>query len=385
MPKSLLIAWQTYTRSVLHPAFLMFTLGLPLAAVLVASGAAYFILKSQEGDRRAIGVVDLSGALTPAADWFAAGTAGRAVEMNTYADEAGAAAALGAGHIQAFYVVAADYLASGRVAESSAAGVADRVRDQVRRYLREGLLKATSPENRARITQGTTLLHRSLVDRREMTLQLGLQWGVAAFVLAAFYFINAASSSDMLYALREEEEQGTIELALTSATVPELVAGKVMGVVAAGLTQFAAWAAGAIAIGVVLAILLAVNLGSIAVSLEPLGTTLALCLALLLPAYVMNATAVVIVSAVTDLAGRGEQVISLVTNLIGVLTGPLTFVAVSAPDHPLSVVLSLLPITAPMVMVTRFVQVAVPGWQIALSIALVWSTMLVNILLAARV
>jgi ABC-2 type transport system permease protein len=383
MRKTLFIWWQTYTRSVLHPAFLMFTVGLPLAAVVLGGLTAYFILKAQEGDRRAIGIVDRSGALAPAIGWRPSDGAGKAVEMRAYANEAEAEQALQAGGIQAFYVVAPDYVDSGSVTEVSAGGVANRVRDQVQAYLKEGLLQATSLERRARITQGTTLLHRSLADQRELTLQLGLQWGVAAFVLAAFYFINTASSSDMLYALREEEEQGTIEIALTSVRVPELLAGKVMGVVSAGLTQFIAWAAGASVLAFIG--LQVLGMGRLDVSLEPVGATLALCLALLLPAYVMNATGVVIVSALTDLAGRGEQVVGLAMNFAGVLTGPLTFIAITAPDNSLSIVLSLLPITSPMVMVTRFVQVAVPAWQVAVSIALVWSTMLFNIFLAARI
>jgi ABC-2 type transport system permease protein len=261
--------------------------------------------------------------------------------------------------------------------------VSDRVRGQVRSYLTEGLLKATPSERRKRIAQGATLLHLSLTDQRESSLQLAFQWGLAAFVLGAFYFINSSSTSDMFSALHEEKRKKTIEISLTSVTVPQLLIGKVAGVVSTGLAQFAVWFVGAGAMAGLAWFVLRPS--GVTLATEPLFNTLALCLGLLLPAYIMNAISVVVISSLADLAGRGEQVVSLITNLLGTLVGPLTLIAISSPDNPLAVVLSILPFTSPMLMVMRYVQVIVPAWQIVLAIGLVWGLMLFNILIAARV
>lgn len=383
MRKAFLVWWQTYRRSVLHPAFLIFTLGVPGFLILVGGAASYFILKATEGDTRPVGVVDSAGLLLPAQSWQPDVGLQGAVPLQTFATSALAEAALQAGTLQAYYEVPADYVTSGAVTEVAANPVDDRIREELRHYLAEGLLKATPAQVRQRLAGGVTLLHRSLADQREITVQLGFQWGLAFFVLMAFYLINSSSTSDMLHALREEKEKRTIEISLTSTTVEQLLVGKVAGIVAAGLSQFTVWlVGGAVLVWVAWPWL---HLGSLNLAAGPLVNTGALCLALLLPAYVMNACGVIVISSLADLAGRGEQVVSLLTNLLGTLAGPLTFIAISSPDNPLAIVLSLLPFTSPMVMVTRYVQVVVPPWQIWLAIGLVWGLMLFNILIAARI
>ncbi len=382
MRKAFLVWRHTYRRSVLHPAFLLFTFGLPIAYAVAAGIAAYFINKAGEGDARPIGYVDMSGQLISADAWQPADPTTRTVNMLAYDDEAEAEDALKAGTIQAYYVVAPDYVASGYVTEVSVGDVKTRVRAQVRSFLRESLLRETPPDRRARIADGGYVFHRSLNDQREMTFQIALQWGVAAAVLVAFYFINISSTSDMLHALNEEVWGNTIEITLTSLTVEQLLAGKVAGVVSAGLTQFTAWALGAGA--PTFAVLQLLALGGIELSFAPLWGTLALCLVLLFPAYVMNAAGIVIINAVTDLAGRGEQLASLLLSLGSIITGPLALIAISAPDNRLAVALSIIPFTSPMIMVVRFVQVAVPAWQITLAIALVWGATILSIPVAAR-
>ena len=383
MRKIRLIWWQTYLRSVRHPAFLLFTLGVPGFLMVMGGAAAYFIFEALQGDRRPAAVVDPAGLLVPAESWTPANQFDRIVALETLPGEAQAAAALQAGTIQAYYVVPPDYVSGGVVAEVAGGPVSERVREQVRGYLAEGLLKATSAERRRRIAEGTTLLHRSLADQREMSFQLGFQWGSIVFVLAAFYFINSSSTSDMLGALREEEEKKTIEISLTSATVEQLLAGKVAGIISAGLTQFAVWAAGAA--GLTALAWWALKAPGITLAAGPLAAALALCLALLLPAYVMSVTGVIVISSIAGLAGRGEQVASLVTSLLGTLAGPLAFIAVSSPDNPLVILFSILPITSPMVMTIRFLQVIVPAWQLALAIGLVWGLMIFNVAAGARV
>ena len=122
----------------------------------------------------------------------------------------------------------------------------------------------------------------------------------------------------------------------------------------------------------------------IKLAFEPLASLLGLCLALLLPAYIMGATSVVVVSSLGNLAGRGEQMVSLITNLLGTLVGPLAFIAIASPDNPIAVVLSLLPITSPL-LVVRSLQVTVPTWQIVLALVAVWGAMFFNLFFAARI
>jgi ABC-2 type transport system permease protein len=382
MQKVILVWLQTYRRSVWHPAFLTMTFGLPFFLALVGGVAAYFVLKATEGDRRPVGIVDSANVLVAPERWQPANSFARLVELRSFAGDLEAERALQAGEIQAYYVVAPDYVSSGVATEVAAAEVGARVRSQVRAYLTEGLLKATEAERRARLAQGTTIRHRSLTDQREMTIQLAVQAGVVGFVLMAFYFINTSSTSDMLQALREEKEKKTIEISLSSLTVEQLLIGKVGGIVSVGVSQFAVWFGGAALVAVIAWPLL--ESSGVRLVFEPLFNLLWLCLGLLLPTYITSATSVVVISSLSNLAGRGEQVVSLILNLVSVLLGPLALIALSSPDNPISVALSMLPISAPL-LVIRALQVIVPTWQIVLAFSIVWGAMVLNLFFAARI
>jgi ABC-2 type transport system permease protein len=329
-----------------------------------------------------VGIVDPAQLLTLAQNWQAADSASRGVALQAFSSSAAAQGALESGAIQAYYIVPPDYVTSGTVTEVAGTEIDGRIREALQTYFTEGLLKATPQEKQLRLQQGIVLQHRSLTDQREISVQLGFQWGLAFFVLLAFYLITSSSTSDMLNALREEKQKRTIEISLTSATVEQVLVGKVGGIVSAGLTQFGVWLGGALLIVVIAWPWL--HVGALNVAVGPLANTLLLCLGLLLPAYIMNAVGIIVIASLADLAGRGEQVVSLITNMMSTLTGPLTFLAISTPDNPLAVILSLIPFTSPMLMVTRYVQVVVPPWQIWLALTLVWGLMLFNILIAAR-
>lgn len=382
MRKTFLIWRQTFLANVRHPAFLTFTLGLPGMLVAVSLATAYFISAAINGDRRPAAVVDPAGVLTPAAAWQPSQPPADAPPLINLPDESGALARLRAGSLQAYYLIPSDYLAGGQVTEVSSGQTNGRLDELIKRYLAEGLLKATPAERRQRISAGATLLHRSLSDQRENTFQEGFQWGLVAFVLTAFYFVNSSSTSDMLGVMREEKTRHTIEISLTSSSVEQLLTGKAAGLISGGLAQFAIWAAAAACITAVTWWTL--RLPPVNLAAGPLVEALGLCLALLVPAYIMSVTGTVVVGALVNLAGRGEQLANLLASLAGTLAGPLALAAFSSPDNPVIVLFSLLPFTSPLVMVVRFMQVVVPAWQLALAAGLVWGLMIINLLAGAR-
>jgi ABC-type Na+ efflux pump permease subunit len=382
MRKTWLIWQQTFLANVRHPAFLMFTLGLPGILAAVSLATAYFVGAALDGDRRPAAVVDPAGALIPVEQWRPADLPGGAPPLRSLPDEANALAGLRAGRLQAYYLVPPNYLAGGEVTEVAAGPLNSELRGLVKRYLTEGLLRATPAERRLRISAGATLLHRSLTDQRENSFQAGFQWGLVAFVLAAFYFINSSSTADMLGILREEKTRNTIEISLTSASVEQLLAGKAAGLISGGLAQFAIWAVAAASITA--AAWRVLRLPPVSLAAGPLAGALALSLALLLPAYVMSVSGTIVVGSLVSLAGRGEQVANLLASLAGTLAGPLALAAFSSPDNPVIIVFSLLPFTSPLIMIVRFMQVVVPAWQLAAAIGLVWGLMIVNLLLSAR-
>jgi ABC-2 type transport system permease protein len=65
---------------------------------------------------------------------------------------------------------------------------------------------------------------------------------------------------------------------------------------------------------------------------------------------------------------------------------PLWFInaIVNQPNGPLSVILSIVPFSAPVAMIARVAQVSVPAWQMALSLILLIAAAYVAIQGAAR-
>ena len=385
MNKTLLIAGQIYWQSLRRSVLYYFLLELPSMLILIIVGVAAIWPLFVFTESRPVGVVNQAGSLTPLDAWQATRPDLREIALVSYASEAEARQAYEAGTLRAYYVIPPDYVATGAVREVTP-GVEMRgesVRTKMQAYLTEGLLEATPPEGRARIMQGITLLHRPLTRAQgEQNLQQTFQWIVVGCVLALFYYITLVHSSEAAYALVDEQTHNTLEIMLTTVKAEQLVTGKVAGVMGVGLTHVIVFTLGG---GSVLAlVLLALARLGIVITLDPIGRALALCVALCLPAYIMNVTGYVVITAATDMIRRNVRLVREALMLGNLISAPLAAFAAFTPNHPLTVALSLWPPTAPLVMSARYVQVQVPAWQVALSVGLIWSLMAFNLIFGAR-
>src|SRR6185295_11530383 len=99
--------------------------------------------------------------------------------------------------------------------------------------------------------------------------------------------------------------------------------------------------------------------------------------------YLFFAGAYGMIGAISNSMQEGPQ-FAVVFTLPAVL--PLYFLGIfiSSPDGTLPVILSLIPITAPLAMVMRISVTTVPAWQIILSLALLVILDVVIIWLAGR-
>lgn len=158
----------------------------------------------------------------------------------------------------------------------------------------------------------------------------------------------------------EEKSSRVIEVVLSAITPRELLAGKIMGLGALGVAQFAL----TIAVGVAGAQLIgSIDLPSITVGW---GLLLALWFAV---GYALYACAYAVAGA---LVSRQEDVGSTTGALNFVVVGAyiLSFIAIQDPDGVLMTVLSFVPPSAPMAMPARWLVTDVPAWELLLSLAL---------------
>ncbi|MCM2256918.1 MAG: ABC transporter permease [Vicinamibacteria bacterium] len=168
----------------------------------------------------------------------------------------------------------------------------------------------------------------------------------------------------VLSSVIEEKSNRVLEVMVSSISPAELFAGKIVGVGAASLTQFLVWTAAGIGASL--------YAGSFAtgLNLPSLGPLVWICFVVffLLGYFLYSAMYAAIGACVNTLQEAQNLMFPVMLPIIGAM---VSFpIIMRDPDGTLSVVLSLLPPLAPLLMFLRVATVPTPLWQIGLSIVL---------------
>jgi ABC-2 type transport system permease protein len=168
----------------------------------------------------------------------------------------------------------------------------------------------------------------------------------------------------VMRAVLEEKNTRVMEVLLSSATSTELMAGKLIGVGAVGLTQIGIW----ITMASVYALpALAASASAGEIHIAPL-TLVAFALFFLL-GYLLYSSVYAAVGAVITSEQEGQQlqfIILLPLILAVFMMGPV----MRAPDSPIAMWSSMVPFFSPILMYVRIAIQPPPAWQIALSLLL---------------
>jgi ABC-2 type transport system permease protein len=181
----------------------------------------------------------------------------------------------------------------------------------------------------------------------------------------------------LLQGVSEEKESRILESLLCTVSAEELLAGKLIGLGGGGLTLVALWsAAGAFFAGPAAAIA--------HLSVPPF--LLVAMIAYLLLGYLFYGSLMTGIGAITNNMREAQQFAFMFTFANWAPFIMLTSI-IGKPDGRLAVGLSLFPPTAPVTMMMRLSASgsSVPGWQVALSMALLALTAVVTLVAAARV
>jgi len=379
MRKVWLLARHEYRRMVRRRSFLLGTLGVPLIIIVVM---VISIAVSVGGDDdRPIGCVDLSGVLSPAGGLrFPLEGRERAVDLRLFADVDAAYDALVSEEIQAYYVLPADYVQSGKVQlyfwDSPPS---EWVRDQFSDLLRVNLVAGMPAAVQQRAISGTSLTVRSVDGRREINSQDWLSF-VVPFAAGFFFVISVMSSAGyLLQAVTTEKENRTMEVMITSMTPDQMIVGKALGLMSVSLTQIAIWA---VAVGIGLAV------GSqfwpiLRTARVPWGS-LGIVALYFLPAFALVAGLMTTIGSAVTETRQGQQIASII-NLV--FSAPFFFLAVilTNPNSPVLVALTLFPPTAFITIAMRWSLTVVPLWQLALSWVLLVLSAMGSVWISGRV
>lgn len=208
----------------------------------------------------------------------------------------------------------------------------------------------------------------------------GLQF-FSVFILGfAMYMITLMYGMNVLRAVITEKSSRIMEVLLSTLTPAELMAGKIFGVAAVGITQVAIW----IAAGALLSAPGAFTLGAM-IQQANLSLTTGFFFAIyFLLGFLLYSSMCAGLGATVNSEQEAQQFQFFVIMPL-MLSFFYMFVAMKDPNAPLTVALSIFPFSAPIVMYTRIIIGAVPAWQIALSIVLMIVTIMAVIWLCARI
>jgi ABC-2 type transport system permease protein len=376
MNKMWLVARREYLYNLRRRSFLFTAFVLPLLIVGVMILMISWVSSREEDETRIgqIGYVDHSGVLSEAV--------GRPDYFTPYDSEEAARQALEEGVVGAYFVLPEDYMTTGTVKLYSASSVPQALHSSIEDFLIANLgahLDSNIPVQR--IQAPVELIAHPLdrgVDLREDS-------SVGIFMMPVIFAIVFAmavqlSGSYLVSGMIEEKSNRIMEILATSVTPTQLLAGKIIGLGALGLTQLAAW------LGMVVLSLQAGRAGSIewlsGISITPTLAIMAVIYFLL--NYFLMASLLAGIGASFETEQESRSISSIVS-LIQFVPYFFIVVFIAKPNGLIAVILTLFPLTAPLSAIMRLAMGSVPIWQLAVSVGLLALTTVGTIIASARV
>jgi len=201
---------------------------------------------------------------------------------------------------------------------------------------------------------------------------------VLSYVLTlALYMTMMFYGYYVMRGVLEEKSSRIVEVVVANVRPMELMLGKIFGVGAVGLTQYAIWVLAAMNLAVPGVLGLTAMEGSSAL-LSP--TLLAFFVVFFVLGYFQFASFYAAVGAAFNTEEEAQQM-QTVMGLMMALPIVMIFPVMANPDSTLAVVLSLVPLFAPVLFFMRMTVQMPPLWQIALCLAL----LVANIFVIARI
>ena len=205
-------------------------------------------------------------------------------------------------------------------------------------------------------------------------------------VSVLLYLTILMYGQNVLRGVMDEKQNRVAEMVVASVKPDVLLTGKVLGIGAVGLTQILIW------IGTSLlmvkyrpAVLALLGAESRPLSLPPvtLGAGVLLIVFFVL-GYLLYAALFAAVGAMVSSEQEAQQALIPVVTLL-ILSVMFLQPVLASPDSPLSVTLSYLPFSAPVVMPLRMSAVSIPWYEVVLSLIALTSAAYLALYVAARI
>jgi ABC-2 type transport system permease protein len=369
------IFWREYWGNITRRSYLIFTFGFPIfmiATPLIGGIVLAFAIWSAlpATDPRPVGIVDQANLFA-----HAESQPSDPVGIIFYTDTQAATDALANNQIQAYYQIPADYWASGEVLLIYDQAPTEQVDGMVTGWIRAQVRAKAPQELLKRLDRGPNISHHGLTNASTFA-QTDMAEPVLVYLV--LYFVRLAgafTASYMFDSIAGEANDRTLEIMITSVSPFQFVTGKLLGLLAVGLTQIGMWGGAILLVAVGGSWLLGVDLLGFLLSWEHLG----LMISVLLATYLMDQILAAALGLLRVSGGAGNVLFNTINAVVGISLIYAAYFVPRNPDSVLAVAASLFPLTAPLVMLIRVVVSEVPAWQIAASMILLWGTNLLGL------
>jgi ABC-2 type transport system permease protein len=193
-----------------------------------------------------------------------------------------------------------------------------------------------------------------------------------------FYIVILTASSLLLNSITNEKQNRMMEILMTSITPLQMLTGKIIALGLVGLLQTIVWSGAGY-----LMLLYSGKHFALGDAFKLPPSILLWGILFFLLGYALYASLMAGIGALVPNLKEASQTTTIV---IMPLVVPLMFISIliTTPDSPLSVFLSLFPLTSPVSMMTRLSATQVPLWQVGLAAALLGGSAYLLVRAAAK-
>lgn len=385
MNKTILILKHEFRQTIKRKGFIIMTLAFPVLA-LIAIGIFSFIQGIEKppapGEEVTIGYVDEVGNFSGYTEQPGEPT----VTLIGYDTAEEATSALLAGEISEYFIIPSDYVPTGVVTRYTLERELEppgEIQWAIKSFLLSNLLEGqTSPEVKERAKAPLGLLTIRLDETGEVAPEQGGFGALIVPLAVGFLLIISifSSSVSLLQGLGEEKENRVMEILLSSVSARQLLTGKVLGLGAAGLVQVVIWLLSA----VFLVRWASTTIGGFPSTIQIPDNFLVLGIVYFILVYLFFAVLMASIGAIGANARDSQQLSML---LIMPAWIPLwgLFFFLNNPDHVVSRILTMIPVTAPLMVFVRLGTSGIPTWELVLSISILIAGIIGGLVLAAKV
>lgn len=319
------------------------------------------------------GFIDQSGLVKEVPEFYVE-------KLIRFEDEESARKAVDANNIGAYYLIDQSFMETGRIiyVRPDFNPMGGMNQSAAIEALMANALTSGNADLAYRVQDPLNVEEISLSETPQRSSSNALTFFLPYIVTFLFYIVILTSSSLLLNNISGEKQNRMMEILMTSVTPRQMLTGKIIALGLVGLLQTIVWS------------------GSGYLMLIFSGRQFALGDAFMLPPSILlwgiiffllgYAVYASLMAGLGALVPNIREASQTTTIVIIPLIIPLMFISslIQAPNSPLSVFLSLFPLTAPVSMMTRLAATTVPLWQTALAALLIGLTAVLLVRSAAR-